>query len=271
MTGKQIIKCEFGNRVQKENKTYLARKIVEMYPNKFKNLESARKIISQLVNPKQDRDVVLAFSCFHAPANHPDAIGFLKYLKHKYNPNKIINLGDTADVATPSRFGSNPDHHSASDELAIAQEELAELADIFPKMKVCESNHTYRYFIQAKQAGLPREALRSINDILNVPYSWNFAPEHIHNGVIYRHGHGATTAFSNACNTGSSHVQGHLHSKFEVRYTRNPFHTIFGCNVGSLVNPDAETMKYGKYAKHKPVLGAAIIYNGTDVELKRLS
>ena len=216
-------------------------------------------------------NTVLAFSCLHLPVEHPKAFEFLKELKKKYKPNVVMNLGDTFDVATPSRHGGNPDIYSASDEIELCRELVYKYTKLFPKMLICESNHTQRYYRWAKRSGLPMAIIKSINDIYGLPETWRFSPEWVLGRTVYRHGQGCATAFTNACNNACNFVQGHLHSKLECQHRTAPFNAFFGATVGCLCDPKAETMKYGIYSKHRPVLGAVIIKDDSDVETIRMN
>ena len=213
---------------------------------------------------------VLCYSCLHIPAQHPRALEFLIELKKEYKPDLVVDLGDTFDVAQPSRHGGNPDIYSPSEELRISKEEIKPFIELFPKLLICESNHTNRYFRAAKDANIPIGAMRTINDIYNLPKDWKFAPEWIIDNVVYRHGFGSAPAFVNATRSGVSYVQGHLHSILDCKYASSPFSCFFGATSGCLVNPKAETMQYGFYSKARPVLGALIIHKGKNVTLKRM-
>ena len=223
--------------------------------------------MSNIINSK---GVVLAYSCLHIPANHPKAFEFLSDLKNEFKPDTIVDLGDTFDVAQPSRHGGNPDIYSPAEELKISKELIKPFIELFPKVYVCESNHTSRYFRAAKDANIPLEAMKNINDIYGLPKGWKFLPEWIIDGVVYRHGFGSAPAFTNASKSGVSYVQGHLHSILECKYTASPFSCVFGATAGCLADPDAETMKYGYYSKDRPMLGALIIEGGEQVTLRKI-
>ena len=60
---------------------------------------------------------VLIISDQHIPYHHKDLFIFLKALKKKYKPDKVINMGDELDKHSLSFHPSNEELYSAGDEL----------------------------------------------------------------------------------------------------------------------------------------------------------
>ena len=75
---------------------------------------------------------VLVISDIHAPYQHPDAIDFLKALKKKHKPDRVIFTGDELDYHAMSFHDSDPDLPSAAMELERGQAVLRELEALFP-------------------------------------------------------------------------------------------------------------------------------------------
>jgi hypothetical protein len=130
----------------------------------------------------------------HFPYNHPDIIAFLKALKKKFNPDKVINLGDEVDLHAFSFHDKDPELMSPGDELKAAVRRLKPLYELFPEVDVCESNHGSLVYRRGKFAGLPTTVIRSYNDILEAPKGWRWHPE-----IVLEASDGEPIYFCHAC------------------------------------------------------------------------
>lgn len=208
---------------------------------------------------------VLAIPDLHCPFQHPDAFKFLKAVKRKYKPNEVVCLGDEMDAHAISMHDSDPDGLGAGDELTAAITELKKLYKIFPKVKVCTSNHGSLPYRRAYKFGLPRAFLKSYKEFLQAPAGWTWADEHEVDGIIYEHGEsfaGQQGAIKSANANMQSTVIGHIHAFAGIQYSANQKHLIFGFNVGCLIDNSAYAFAYGKKFKAKPILGCGIIKDG---------
>ena len=113
---------------------------------------------------------ILVISDTHAPYIHPDAIKFLAALKDKYNPDRIIHIGDEVDNHAMSFHPSDASLYSAGDELKKAREVIWKIEELFPKVTVIESNHGSLAYRKALVAGIPKEILRPYKQILDVKH-----------------------------------------------------------------------------------------------------
>lgn len=209
--------------------------------------------------------VVLAIGDLHAPFQHPDHLKFLKWIKDKYSPTDIICMGDEIDAHALSNFEHDPDGMSAGDELKAAVESLEPLYKMFPKVKVCTSNHTARPYRQAYKHGIPRAFLRDYKEFLEAPVGWQWGDSWEVDGVTYEHGEGFSgqnAALKAALANMNSTVIGHVHSFAGIQYSANPKHLIFGFNVGCLIDVDGYAFAYGKKHKSKPIIGAGLVIKG---------
>jgi len=59
---------------------------------------------------------ILVISDTHCPYHHPDLIAFLKAIKKKYKPDRVIHIGDEVDSHAISFHDSDPDLYSAGHE-----------------------------------------------------------------------------------------------------------------------------------------------------------
>lgn len=59
-------------------------------------------------------------SDLHYPFCHPDTVAFLRAIKNKYNPDKVVSLGDEVDFHGINFHYHDPDLPSPGDELNVA-------------------------------------------------------------------------------------------------------------------------------------------------------
>lgn len=208
---------------------------------------------------------VLVISDSHAPFSHRDIIPFLKAVVRKYRTDTVVHVGDEADMCAISDYESDPDGHSAGDELKKAIKELQKLYKLFPAVKVCTSNHTARPFRKAEKYGIPRAFLRDYRDFLQAPQGWEWADRHVIDGVVYQHGEGFSGqngAMKAAQANSQSTVIGHIHAFAGIQYSATPRYLIFGMNVGCLIDKDAYAFNYGKYTVAKPIISVGVVIDG---------
>lgn len=211
---------------------------------------------------------VLAISDLHAPFQHPDHIEFLSWLNNKFKPEEIVNVGDEIDAHALSDYTHDPDGMSAGDELSKAIESLQPLYKMFPKMKVCTSNHTSRPYRRAQQFGIPRAFLKEYKEFLASPPGWEWADSWEVDGVIYEHGEGFSGqvgAINAAKSNMNSTVIGHIHSFAGIQYSANQKHLIFGMNVGCLIDTKKYAFAYGRVIKTKPIIGCGLVVKGIPI------
>lgn len=204
----------------------------------------------------------------HIPFQHKDALAFLKAVKAKYKPNEVVNLGDFEDWHSISMHDHDPNGLSAGDELEKLRKEAKPFFRLFPKMKICTSNHGSLPFRRAFKYGLPSELIKSYRDILQAPATWTWADYFEIDGIIFEHGDpfsGQQAAIKAAEQNMQSTVIGHVHSFAGIQYSANSRHLIFGFNVGCLIDQHAYAFAYAKKIKRKPILGCGVIINGVPV------
>jgi UDP-2,3-diacylglucosamine pyrophosphatase LpxH len=208
---------------------------------------------------------ILVISDLHCPYQHPDAISFLKYIKEQYSPTHTICIGDCVDYHALSYHESNPNLASAGDELKKAVKTLKELYKIFPTVDLVESNHGSLVLRKALSAGIPSEAIKSYNDILQAPLGWRWHSDlkiQTPKGQVY-FCHGATgTPGKLSQQYGMSTCQGHFHSKAQITYTSTPDKLIFDAHVGCLIDKKSLAFAYNKLQPKRPILSILIIKDG---------
>lgn len=208
---------------------------------------------------------VLVVPDLHCPFEHPAAFDFLAAMKRHYKPTHVVCIGDEADFHNFARWPRDPDAIGPVEEVQALRKSIRQLAKLFPKMTVCDSNHTYRPLRRAHSVGLPTSFVQHVRSILDAPAGWFWAAAASVDGVAYIHGEGFAgpdaamkAATAHMCRT----VIGHVHAHAGVRYAANFGGTLWGMNVGCLVDVTAPAFGYGRFLAAKPVLGCGLVTDG---------
>jgi predicted phosphodiesterase len=220
--------------------------------------------------PEQERNHrILFISDMHVPYHHPNTLPFLQSLKDRYNPTRIICLGDELDKHALSFHDSDPDLMSAGDELAASLPIIAELKAMFPKMDIIDSNHGSMIYRKAKHHGLPRRYIRSYNEVLGVDEGWVW-----HNDLtitlpdgqqVYIHHGKSSDAIKTSQAMSMSHVCGHFHESFGVKYWANPNGLFWAMNGGCLIDDKSYAFAYNNTNLKRPIIGTCLIIDGVPI------
>ena len=214
---------------------------------------------------KRGKEVVLAISDMQAPYHHPDAIRFLRELKKKWNPTRVVCIGDSMDQHQLGRFTPDPNAPSPSDEYEQGMVFMREIYKLFPKALEVESNHNTRYLKQAHNGRIPDQYLKSYREIMQYPKGWDIKPYVEIDDVIYEHGErssGGAVNRSIALANGQSTVYGHHHSAAGVVCIANRKRMIWAMNVGCLIDHKSYGLAYAKTSRFMQTLGAGIVDKG---------
>ena len=213
-------------------------------------------------------ETTLIFSCLHLPYTHPHAVDFLAETKRKYRPKVIVNLGDEIDAHALSRFTHDPDLPSAGHEIHWARTQLKSLYHLFPVVRCCVSNHTWRAYVRAKSAGIPTDFLRPISEVLGAPKGWVWQSEWLLNGTLFIHGEGfggRAPALTAAERLRANVAIGHVHTAAGVYYSYGPRDRLFGMSVGCLINETHPAFEYARTNALRPALGCGVIVEGIPI------
>lgn len=208
---------------------------------------------------------VLVIPDLQIPFHHKDAFSFLKEVKKKVQPNKVVCIGDSIDAHALSEYLPNPSGMSAGDEHKLTMKYMKELYKIFPNVIEVESNHNSRVFRRAYKSGIPEEFLKSYAEFLEAPKGWKFIKKVEIDGVKYEHGHahGGRYAARYAVERNmKSTVIGHHHSNGGIHYIANEDRMLFGMNVGCLIDEASYAFEYQRDNVWKPTLGCGIVNKG---------
>ena len=222
------------------------------------------------IKPVQGRGKrVLVIPDMHAPFMHPDTVAFLIAAKAKYQPDRIVCLGDETDQHVLSQHEPDPSGYSAGHEHLAALDALQPIYELFPVVSVCTSNHGERIFKRAYRAGIPKAFVKEYAEFMNCPKGWHWEHKFEIDGVIYEHGEGVSGqlgAMKKAMANGfRSTVIGHLHADAGILWQSCGDKTIFAMNAGCLIDPKSYAFAYGKNSHRKPMLGIGIVDKGMPI------
>jgi hypothetical protein len=209
---------------------------------------------------------ILCISDLHFPYAHKDSIEFLKAVKRKYKPDKIVCIGDEIDQHGLSYHESNPDLDSSGPELAKAKSQIRPLFKLFPEVDLLSSNHGDMVYRKAKTAGIPRYCVKSYGEILDAPKGWKWHIDltlKMSDGrqVFFHHGKSACILKASQAMS-MCMVQGHYHEKFDIRYWGNPTGLYWGMQIGCSIDDKSMAFAYNKTNLKRPIIGHGIIIDG---------
>ena len=218
---------------------------------------------------QEDNSSILIISDMHIPYQHENTLDFLNDLRVKYHPTRIICMGDECDKHSLSFHDSDPNLMSAGDELERALPTIQQLKKLFPKMDVLESNHGSLVYRKAKHHGIPRQYLKSYNEVLGVDDNWNWHFDLTvtlpNNQQCYFH-HGKSSDVVKLSQTmGMNAVQGHYHEKLGVQYWANPLGLYFGLQTGCLIDDKSLAFSYNNVNLKRPLIGTALIIDSKPI------
>ena len=260
LTSRQIAKSIFGAESKKSTVNAILLKArfpaPEFKPQKFK------------IDTK-DNSRILVISDMHIPYHHEQSLDFLQYLKTKYNPTRVICLGDELDKHSLSYHETDPDLPSAGDELIKSLPVVSKLYKMFPDMDILESNHGSLVWRKAKTHGIPKYYIKSYNDVLGVSSSWRWHFDltiKLPNGQSCYFHHGKSSdVIKLSQQMGMNAVQGHYHNNFKIDYWGNPNGLFWGMQCGCLIDDSALAFTYNNVNIQRPVIGTGLIINSLPV------
>lgn len=208
---------------------------------------------------------ILIISDTHIPYHHKDLLPFLKTIKKKYKPDRVVHIGDEVDKHAMSMHDSDPDLPSAGDELKQSLPIIKELENLFPDMDILDSNHGSLVYRRALKHGIPKAYLRHYNEFLEVGKGWKWHDDltlDTPGGPVYFCHGKVADVLKLAQSMGMSCVQGHYHSSYSIKYYGNSLGLYFGLQVGCLIDKDSLAFRYNKTQRARPIIGLGMIIDG---------
>lgn len=220
---------------------------------------------------KYDNSRILFISDMHIPYNHPKLLPFLEGLKRRYDPTRVICVGDELDKHAMSFHDSDPDLPSAGDELKRSLPVIKEVEKLFPEMDLVDSNHGSMVYRKAKAHGMPRRYIRSYNEVLEVGEGWKWFMDltidmsEFDVPDVYVHHGKSNKAIRTSQAMSMSHVCGHFHESFGIEYWANPKGLYYGMNIGCLIDDEQLAFAYNNSNLKRPIIGTGLIIEGIPV------
>lgn len=232
----------------------------------FEHLQKEVEDRRSTILPPKIISRLLCISDMHKPYGHPDTNSFLIALHKKYNFDHILIGGDEIDAHALSFHDHDPNLPSAGHELEMAIEQLRELYSAFPNADVLESNHGALVYRKGKHHGIPRQVLKSYNEMLQAPKGWVWRPEFIYqfsNGKKAVAHHGYSSAIINASKKRAmSLIQFHFHSSYSIQYWQNAEEQFWAIQCACLVDDTSLAMEYNKLTIERPIMGVGAVFDG---------
>ena len=211
------------------------------------------------------RNTVLAIGDIHEPFSHPDYFEFIKDVASVEGAHEFVFIGDIVDNHALSRYPSETQAFTVSQEGDAAAEALAKWGAEFPKAKICRGNHDFRAHKIAKDYGIGDRYIKSMNEIYDLPSTWEWGDSHMIDEVLYIHGteFGGKYAHVNAMERFMrSVVMGHTHSNGGVQYRQTRDALLFGAQTGCGVDSEKYAFHYARGMPYKPTLGCVVVKDG---------
>ena len=187
------------------------------------------------------------------------------YLEHcvetynKYKCDEVVFIGDIIDNHASSYHETDPDGHSAGQELKMAIQRIKQWYQAFPKATVIIGNHDRLIMRKAYSGGLSKMWIKNYAEVLGTP-GWNFTESIEIDDVLYIHGEGGT-ARARVRRDLQSIVQGHLHSQAYIDWCVGAKFKLFGMQVGCGIDHKSYAMAYGKEGP-KPAIACGVVLQG---------
>lgn len=248
---KPLPNVQFGNRKKKAIEDFISQADpVSIKPNKAKPIERNYKLIVVFGDSQIEYRQI---NGEYVPIHDERALDIVRQLCREYQPEVIVNLGDTIDLAALSRFQADSDHfrHSLNPAFNRVHQMYAELRAESPNAEIHEvdSNHNARLgkFILNKvpelygirQAGTPDTDYPALTypffanlDAVDVKWhagygaaAYVYGNEYNAPPIVFKHGvtvvsNGSTANKESKDNPETHLVRGHGH-RMETHYRTN--------------------------------------------------
>lgn len=220
--------------------------------------------------PKRfNNNSILIISDTHAPYHHKGTLDFLADISNFYQPDRVIHLGDLADIYGVSDYPKDLEHPDTwKDEIKGLRKFTKQLGYLFPKMELMSSNHDDRPYKKSRVAGIPRELLVKYLDVIDAPAGWTLYDslrirvEKTKEHWLFAHTIGGGSLLS-AQTLGYSVATGHTHTKFGCTAFNNGEKLVWGVDAGCFISDSGSPFKYNKNQMARPIRGCCIILDGT--------
>ncbi|MDP7621367.1 MAG: metallophosphoesterase [SAR324 cluster bacterium] len=207
---------------------------------------------------------ILILSDTHFPFHNKNYWNWIKKIKDRIKPTRVIHIGDLVDNASIQvERPADPNVESPVFELASAKKEIRKLEKLFPKMDILFGNHDLRIMRRAERFGIPRSMLKDLNTIYEIKSDWRWHDKLIvklpnRTNVFFTHNF-KSNILASSKELGCSFVCGHWHTISSISLWSNPLALNFAMCVGSSINPKAASMRYQKNFIKRPIISVGAV------------
>lgn len=204
------------------------------------------------------------------PFEHPNALKFFARLKKFYRVDDelVFNVGDELDKQWAGLYKSDPDAlYTPKTEIRESIDRLKAWYEVFPKMKLAESNHGTRDLRKAFEAGIPRQMLAKYSAIIESPPGWQWKKHwkaDTKHPFVVEHGDdygGQMPHVQAAIHNGCSTAIGHHHAIAGVEYIKTNGFSAWAAAGGSAIDFESYAFNYARSARRKPQIGGLVVLN----------
>lgn len=257
---KQIAKGETSLSFLNEDKN------IQNYKEKtssdiFRNAFSRQREVKPNIEIRKDKfnKNVLVIGDLHLPFSLDGYLEHCMKVYEDYKCNEVVFIGDIIDNHASSYHETDPDGHSAGQELEQAIFEVSKWYKAFPKASVIIGNHDRLIMRKAYSSGLSKRWIKDYAEVLGT-LGWEFIESIEIDDVLYIHGEGGT-ARNRVKSDLQSIVQGHLHTQCYIEWYVGAKFKIFGMQVGCGIDHKSYAMAYAKENK-KPAIACGVVLKG---------
>ena len=225
----------------------------------FDNSNWEKKAIEVFKKALKVKKNVLVIGDLHEPFCLDNYLSHCIETYNKYKCNEVVFIGDIIDNHASSYHETDPDGHSAGQELKMAIQRIKQWYQAFPKATVIIGNHDRLIMRKAYSSGLSKMWIKDYAEVLGTP-GWNFTDSIEIDNVLYIHGEGGT-ARARVRRDLQSIVQGHLHSQAYIDWCVGAKFKLFGMQTGCGIDHRSYAMAYGKEGP-KPAIACGVILQG---------
>ena len=259
------VRKELKNKPGKGNKTFKIKldkdfkTSQDVFKDAFTNNDRLLAADLTMVKKSKSGKNVLVIGDLHEPFCLDGYLEHCIETYNKYKCNEVVFIGDIIDNHASSYHETDPDGHSAGQELKMAIQRIKQWYSAFPKATVIIGNHDRLIMRKAYSSGLSKMWIKDYAEVLGTP-GWNFTDSIEIDNVLYIHGEGGT-ARARVRRDLQSIVQGHLHSQAYIDWCVGAKFKLFGMQVGCGIDHRSYAMAYGKEGP-KPAIACGVILQG---------
>jgi len=203
---------------------------------------------------------VLVIGDLHEPFTLQGYRAFCKHMYKEYKCNMVIFIGDIIDNNYSSFHETDPDGHGGAQELEKAKDHIKQWYSDFPNALVTLGNHDRIPNRKAFTAGLSKQWVRTIGEVLETP-NWTYRVSFDIDGVHYTHGEGRI-AQGRMTHDITSVVQGHYHTDSKILFHDGKEIRLWAMQVGCGFNRASYAGQYAKNNKSQSYNVGLVLRDG---------